>query len=233
MTPQVTEEQLKSLKLFSVYLQSYGAETATKEYYIEGCDVDWEDEQFQSPQISTSIDTYAKIDEVLSEIVESNNLIEESTTDCDLRGQLTIRIDCNTRTLEAYSMQWEYSSEDSSDSKTLDEISQEYDENTYNEVLRLFKEIGENGECEIKFQGGGDDGSIDEEMEINGSLEIVPKLIYDMVYQWLTDTGIDWYNNDGGQGSFVFTPKHSEIVLNIEQNYEESVDTPMEFVINF
>jgi len=233
MQPQVTPEQLKSLKLFTVYLQSYGAETATKEYYIEGCDVDWEDEQFQSPQISTSIDTYAKIDEVLKEIVEVNNLIEEATTDCDLRGQLTLRINCNARTLEAYSMQWEYSSEDSSDSKTLDEISQEYDENTYNEVLRLFKEIGENGEGEIKFQGGGDDGEIEEEIDINGSLEIVPKLIYDMVYEWLMKTGIDWYNNEGGQGSFIFIPNNGEITLVVEQNYEESVDTPMEFVIHF
>ena len=28
MQPQVTEEQLKSLKLFALYLNSYGAETA-------------------------------------------------------------------------------------------------------------------------------------------------------------------------------------------------------------
>jgi hypothetical protein len=65
MRPQVTEEQLKTLKLFSIYLQSYGAETAYKEYYIESCDLDWEDEQFQSPQTSISIETYSKIDEVL------------------------------------------------------------------------------------------------------------------------------------------------------------------------
>jgi hypothetical protein len=233
MRPQVTEEQLKSLKAFSLYCRSYGAETATKEYYIEGCQVDWEDEQFQSPQTSISINTYERINEVLNEIVETNELIENATTDCDLRGQLTIRIDCNERTLEAYAMQWEYSSEDSSDSKTLDEISEEYDEDTYNEVLRLFEEIGENGYGEIKFQGGGDDGEIENDITINGSLERVPKLIYDMVYQWLTNTGIDWYNNEGGQGSFIFRPKHSEIDLNIEQNYEEDVTVPLNFVIHF
>jgi len=233
MQPQVTEEQLKSLKLFSVYLQSYGAETATKEYYIEGCQVDWEDDTFQSPQISTSIETYAKIDEVLSEIVQANNLIEEATTDCDLRGQLTLRIDCDARTLEAYAMQWEYSTQDSSDSKTLEEISEEYDEETYNEVLRLFEQIGKNGQGEIKFQGGGDDGEIENEIEINGSLERVPKLIEDMVYEWLMNTGIDWYNNEGGQGSFIFVPNNGEIILEIGQNYEEDVNTPLEFVINF
>ena len=233
MQPQVTPEQLKSLKLFSVYLQSYGAETATKEYYIEGCDIDWEDEQFHSPQISTSIETYTKIDEVLKEIVESNNLIEEATTDCDLRGQLTIRIDCNERVLSAYAMQWEYSTQDSSDSKTLEEISEEYDEETYNEVLRLFEQIGENGQGEIKFQGGGDDGEIENEIEINGSLERVPKLIEDMVYEWLMNTGIDWYNNEGGQGSFIFVPNNGEIILEIGQNYEEDVNTPMNFEIHF
>ena len=233
MTPQVTEEQLKSLKLFSVYLQSYGAETATKEYYIEECRVDWEDEEFHSPQISTSIETYAKIDEVLSEIVQTNNLIEEATTDCDLRGQLTLRIDCDARTLEAYAMQWEYSTQDSEDSKTLQEISEEFSEETYNEVLRLFEQIGNDGEGIIQFQGGGDDGEIENDITINGSSERVPKLIEDMVYEWLMSTGIDWYNNEGGQGSFIFVPNNGEIILEIGQNYEEDVNTPLEFVINF
>lgn len=98
---------------------------------------------------------------------------------------------------------------------------------------RLFKEIGENGEGIIQFQGGGDDGEIEKNITINGSLERVPKLIYDMVYQWLIGTGIDWYNNEGGQGNFVFRPKHSEIVLNVEQNYEENVNVPMDFKIHF
>lgn len=233
MIPQVTPEQLKSLKVFSFYCRSYGAETATKEYYIESCDLDYEDENWHSPQTNISIETYDKIDEVLKEILETNQLIDNATTDCELRGQLTLRIDCDARTLEAYAMQWEYSFEESGDSKTLDEISQEYDEDTYNEVLRLFKQIGENGEGEIKFQGGGDNGEIEDRIDINGSLERVPKLIEDMVYEWLMNTGIDWYNNEGGQGSFIFRPRHSEIVLNVEQNYEESVDTPLNFVINF
>lgn len=233
MRPQVTEEQLKSLKAFSLYCRSYGAETANKEYYIESCDLDWEDDYFHSPDTNIPINTYERINEVLEEIIKTNELFENTTTDCDLRGQLTLEIDCIEKTLTASATQWEYSSEGSSDSKTLEEISEEYDEDTYNEVLRLFKEIGENGEGIIQFQGGGDDGEVEKNITINGSLERVPKLIYDMVYQWLIDTGIDWYNNDGGQGSFVFQPKESQIYLNIEQNYEESVNVPLNFVIHF
>jgi hypothetical protein len=46
MQPQVTDEQLKSLKHFSFYLQSYGAETAYKEYYIESGNVYYLDTNF-------------------------------------------------------------------------------------------------------------------------------------------------------------------------------------------
>ena len=233
MRPQVTEEQLKSLKLFSVYLQSYGAETASKDYSIDYCSLDWTEDGFDSPQTSINIETYQRIDETLYEIIEANNLFENSVTDCDNRGVLTIEIDCVNRTLTANAMEWSVSTEDSSETKTLEEISEEYDEDTYNEVLRMFEQIGENGNAVIQFQGGGDDGEIDDFIYINGSSVDTPKLINDMVYQWLTDTGIDWYNNEGGQGSFTFVPKDGEIVLEVGQNYEENVDVPLDFKIEF
>ena len=233
MQPQVTPEQLKSLKLFSVYLQSYGAKTATKDYNIESCEIEDEDDYFRSPETSISIETYDKIDEVLKEILETNELIDNATTDCDLRGQLEIEIDCIERTLTASATQWEFESNGFEFSKTLNEISQEYDEETYNEVLRIFELIGENGEGEARFQGGGDSGALDGDMYINGSSEDMPKLIEDMLYHWLEETNVDWYNNEGGQGSFIFNPSDSQIYLNLEQNYEENVNVPLDFKIHF
>jgi hypothetical protein len=233
MRPQVTEEQLKSLKLFAVYLNSYGAETASKEYYIESCSIDWTNDYFESPDTSIPLQTYEKINEVLDEIIETNELIERATTDCDLRGQLTIEIDCVNRIFMATAMQWEYSTDGRSDSKTLEEISQEFTVDMYNEVLRVFEQIGEDGEGLAKFQGGGDSGALDDYMEINGSDEKISPLLENMLYQWLENTGIDWYNNEGGQGSFLFDPKNSEIILEIEVNYEEAVDVPLNFEIRF
>jgi hypothetical protein len=233
MEPQITEEQKKSLTLFAYYCRSHGAETVYREYNIEYCEVEWYDTDFQSPNVSTSIEGYEKINTVLDEILAENNLIENATTDCDLRGNLTLDIDCVNKVLSVSAIEWQYSFNESGDSKTLEEISEEYDEETYNEVLRLFEQIGKNGQGEIKFQGGGDDGEIENEIDINGSLERVPKLIEDMVYEWLMNTGIDWYNNEGGQGSFIFVPNNGEIILEIGQNYEEDVNTPLEFVINF
>jgi len=233
MQPQITEEQLKSLKLFALYLNSYGAESATKDYYIESCDIEYEDDYFRSPDTSISIETYDKIDEVLKEILETNQLIYNATTDCDLRGQLEIEIDCVERTLTATATQWEFESKGFEFSKTLEEISEDYSEETYNEVLRIFEQIGENGEGEARFNGGGDSGALDGDIDINGSSEDMPQLIEDMLYKWLEETDIDWYNNEGGQGSFIFSPKDSEIYLNLEQNYEENVNVPLDFKIHF
>jgi Fe-S cluster assembly iron-binding protein IscA len=234
MRPQGTEEQLKSLKLFSVYLQSYGAITASKEYHIEYCSLDWEDEGFYSPQTSITIETYDKIEKVLNDIIETNELIENSVSDCDNRGQLIIEIDCVERILSASSVEWQLSTtEESGDSKTLDEISEEYDEPTYNEVLRLFEQIGENGEGMVEFQGGGDSGSLNDYMDINGSTEQVSPLIENMLYKWLENTGIDWYNNEGGQGNFIFNPNDGEIILEIGVNFEDDVATDMDFEIRF
>jgi hypothetical protein len=233
MQPKVTPEQLKSLKLFAAYLNSFGAETATKDYYIEYCQIEYEDDYFYSPQTSISIETYEKINEVLKEIIETNELIENATTDCDLRGNMELRIDCINRVLSAHGTQWEYETNESDFSKTLQEISEDYDEETYNEVLRLFEQIGEDGEGEVRFSGSGDSGALDDFIYINGAVEKIPQLIEDMAYQWLEETNLNWYDNEGGQGSFIFIPRHSEIVLTVGQNYEESVVTPLKFEIRF
>lgn len=233
MRPQVTEEQLKTLKLFAIYLQSYGAETATKTYYIENCDTEYEDDHFESPETNISIETYDKINEVLKEIVNINELIEKATTDCDLYGRLILEIDCVERILSARGIEWVNSVTERNDFKTLKEISDEVSEETYSEVLKIFEKIGENGEAVVRFQGSGDDGSLESEISINGNYEDISVPIMDMLYKWLEQTGIDWYNNEGGQGSFLFDSNNSEILLTIGINYEEESDVPLNFEIRF
>lgn len=233
MEPQITEEQKKSLTLFAYYCRSHGAETVYRDYSIEYCEVEWRDDDFQSADVSTSIEGYEKINTVLDEILTENNLIENATNDCELRGNLTIDIDCVNKVLEVRAEEWQYSSDGTSFSKDLNEIAEDFSEETYNEVLRIFEQINEGGEAEVRFNGGGDSGSLDDNMYINGSSESIPPLIEDMLYKWLEETGIDWYNNEGGQGSFLFDPKNSEIILEIETNYEETVSTISDFKIKF
>ena len=61
---------------------------------------------------------------------------------------------------------------------------------------------------EIRFAGSGDSGNIDE-IEIamvDGHVEPddLQKKLEDWAYSFLEGTGVDWQNNDGGQGTISF-----------------------------
>jgi len=49
------------------------------------------------------------------------------------------------------------------------------------------------------------------------------KAIEDIVYGYLEMTGVDWYNNDGGQGHFSINFQTGNIEFEVNQNYVESV----------
>lgn len=77
----------------------------------------------------------------------------------------------------------------------------------------------------IEFSGGGDSGSI-ENIEVDGEShgwserEAEPFLqqIEEFGYKHLEGTGVDWYNNDGGQGHIEFD------VSSVPYKFECSVD---------
>ena len=71
----------------------------------------------------------------------------------------------------------------------------------------------------VSFSGSGDDGSIGDIVKIdelsqniwegealdkNEEEENLKELVEDYCYAYLEGTGVDWYNNDGGQGTFLF-----------------------------
>lgn len=84
----------------------------------------------------------------------------------------------------------------------------------------------------IEFDGSGDSGSIHSIlMEKNGDTQLVTlepedfhKQVEDWGYQYLSGTGVDWYNNDGGYGEIIFdlTQVPFKFEASIEQRYTES-----------
>lgn len=69
----------------------------------------------------------------------------------------------------------------------------------------------------VNFNGSGDSGSIDEIYVVSSpdanvwegeDLANISKELKDDIesycYKYLEGTGVDWYNNEGGQGEFVF-----------------------------
>jgi len=61
---------------------------------------------------------------------------------------------------------------------------------------------------EIRYDGSGDSGSIDDVAEdLRGLCEDLGYHILNQHYQW------DWYNNDGGYGTVIITPDTDKITI--------------------
>jgi hypothetical protein len=81
-------------------------------------------------------------------------------------------------------------------------------------------EIPEDGILTARYNGGGDDGSLDGSFdEVNKS---VPGLMEDFCYTVLSNNFCGWENNEGGEGYFIFNFNDNTVTLyhteNIEQN---------------
>jgi hypothetical protein len=98
------------------------------------------------------------------------------------------------------------------------------------EILRALMSAGVKV-VTIEFAGSGDSGSIDsidvdfhddaKQPSLSDDLE---KLLEDFTYDYLAGTGVDWYNNEGGQGSIVFDLSQPPYTLgaSIDVNYTET-----------
>lgn len=227
MKPVVTEEQLKSLKLFSYYLQSHGIKNAEVEYYIDGCRIDWGGDRAYGD--GSSAELYDAIKETLEGIIESNDLAD--LDDCDNRGTLTIRIDCVERTLEADVYETVYGYNDLSDSVEISELEEDYSDvfKSLNELIEEIKSKGENTD-KVEFSGGGDSGDINGTTNNNIRLDNV---IVDYFYNWLENFYGGWEINEGSQGNFIIDTEEGMLYLDMTENTEEQQQHDIDFQIKF
>lgn len=91
-------------------------------------------------------------------------------------------------------------------------------------------EIPEDGILTTRYNGGGDDGSLDGSFdEIN---ESVPSLMEDFCYDKLSSEFGGWENNEGGEGYFIFNFNDNTITLYHTENIETG-DSNTLFETNF
>lgn len=114
-------------------------------------------------------------------------------------------------------------------------------------LIPVFEQL-EMGVIAVNFFGGGDSGSIDsidmdaehrsqrvnvveysrswENGTWHGQILEQEKSLYeaveDLVYDYLEETGVDWYNNDGGRGEFTIDVENRTIEASIDCYYTES-----------
>jgi len=213
---KLSEEQLKTLRLFSYYCGSHGAKTATLTVYLtEGGSVDWQDDVWHS-ETSTRIESYDKIDDLIDYIFNETDLMDYYQYDNS--GTLQFNIDVKERKMSIEGWHREYSTQDSgmqwSDSNNdFGDLKEDFD--------RFFEQMdGENGR--IEFNGSGDSGYLDDNIELsNGQSMDIPSFIESWCYDMLGSNYGGWEINEGSQGSFTINPSNKLIELYFEENIEE------------
>lgn len=225
----ITEEQAKTLKLFSYYAQSYGKKEVSKSIYTVDCVLDWEDNGWV--YAGSRIESYNAIDNVIDEIIEENDLLTKSVKDCDNKGTLTIDIDCVERTLSIYAYETVIDVEPSSSSLSLAELEEE-DESLTN--IFNYMKSADYTEGEVVFGGGGGDGNIEPFILYDGKIsERLPNKILDFFYEWISNHFYGWQNEEGSQGSFKINSDTEKLELELEVNVENSIDLGQVFYTDF
>ena len=229
--PQLTPEELKSLQVFAYYCRSNGADRVYTTIYLSACSRDWEDGYWYSNQVSRSIESYDKIDELVAKLVDDES-ITDRFTECDGSQRIEVEIDCKERILNIYAYETVYGSEPHGSTYDLEDIEYEYGEETLNAVEELFEELGDSY-ASVDFSGGGDDGYIEDFMVINGNQVDMSKQIEDLLYSMISSNFAGWENNEGAQGKWEFNPRDKTTFFDFNYNTEEERRVELNYEIRF
>ena len=158
--------------------------------------------------------------------------LSDSFTTCEGQQRIEIDIDCKKRILNISLSEIQYGEEPHSLLYNLDEIKEEYPEETYNQVVELFESLN-GSEGSVYFSGGGDDGYIDDFMTVDGNQISLPASIEDMLYTMINGNFAGWENNEGAQGNWVFDPIDKQIEFDFNYNTEDWVSVGSDYQIQF
>lgn len=223
----LTDEQKKTLKLFSYYCMSYGAEEVENNVWFQYGDVDWDEDYWTivKPSSSSHIEGYDKIEELKETIIEDNNLLEVAD-DIDYYANIQFGIDCRERILTIKAWQQVMNSESHSITRNV----KEYE--SLNEFVDKMKSDGYRV-GEISFEGSGDSGYVDNTLMLEGDETIeVPSEVEDFCYDMLSEFP-GWEINEGSQGYFYFDFESGEVELNYEQNFTDNEQIDFGLIAKF
>lgn len=223
----VTDEQAKTLKLFTYYAQGYGKKEVNTLINTQDCQEDWRDDEWYGD--GSNLESYEAIDNCINQIIEEHDLFEKLMSDCDNRGQLKINIDCVERTLEINASETKFDTNSSSDMLELSDLENE-------DLIKIFNYMKSKKYSEgvITFAGGGDSGEIESRIEYDGKFtEQIPKDLMEFFYEWLENHFGGWEINEGSQGRFVFNADEGNLELLFEENTEEQYGLGQVFYAKF
>ena len=230
---ELTEKEIKTLKLFSYYVQSQGCKEAECDlyFYDNGYDIDnyYLTNNWGCKKQGGKFEIYESIEELLTKIIEELEISDLLDEDEPGSGTLEISIDAVERKMEFRVFE---TVRINNEMGTSIEVTKE----DYPEVEEFFKMLEDRGitQGEVTFDGGGDSGEISSYMSISGGRdEQIPAKVEDFLYNFLGNFYGGWEINEGSHGDFTFYIKTREVVLNFNEHSEDNEDRGKVLHIDF
>jgi len=111
-----------------------------------------------------------------------------------------------------------WTEEGPSEGEEWDDVIDEWEKEGLLEDLQ----IPEDGVLEVKYQGGGDSGYIEDSFEYPNSDQVIPEGITNWCYEQLERNFAGWEINEGSQGHFKLDFKNKTVILQHTYNNDES-----------
>jgi hypothetical protein len=222
----LTPEEKKYLSKVSRYLNSLGIQYGELQFDLDG-------EESYLPEITSdeipSIFNYNHmasvpdgLEPIILKIVNSLGNIDlyenlPSYVDYVNFQSYEIIIDCKRNEIAVvHNIGW--TEEGASEGEEWDDVIDEWEK----EGLLKDLQIPEDGVLEIKYQGGGDSGYIEDSFEYPNSGQVIPEEITNWCYEQLEHNFAGWEINEGSQGHFKLDFKNGTVILQHTYNNDES-----------
>jgi hypothetical protein len=226
MKIELSPEEKKTLRLFSLYIQSHSlTKKSTISIYYDGDgNFDYQDTMY-ADKGNVEISLYPKVEKLIDKIINQIDW-DYFTEGYDEINQVRIDLEFDTTDntieicfwLRINDVQY-YSSEDwipESAKNIVDTLSDKCDI------------------VEIDFSGGGDSGYIEDVISCNNRTfnNLITQEFGDFLYNMLSEYG-GWEINEGSQGKFEINFKDNVVILQIGLNSEDDMKSEKRIVINF
>lgn len=193
---KLSDRDVKTLQLFSMYVQSYGSKVVRTEIEVSyDGEIYHEIYGWSGDGSRITIPSYDVIDELILRIINEEDITENYFNREDDRGRIVPIINTNDKSL-TFSADVYVQNEERVGGTLKGDAIPEFVLNWMRETLE--SENYKTGT--IHYEGGGDSGYMESDMIVNDGKRVsYPSSLEDWLIERVTDYG-DWYNNEGGQG---------------------------------
>ena len=224
---KLSNKDIRTLQLFSMYIQSYGSKVVRTDISVDYEGVDFRLDSWRGDGSLITIPSYDEINDLIKRIIKEEN-IAENYFGGEGRGYITPIINANDKSL-TFSVDMYVMNEDSVGGTIEGDDIPEFVLNW----IRNMRETKDYKTGTIYYEGGGDNGYLEDNILVNGkSYFTYPTNIDNWLTNRVTDYG-DWYNNEGGYGEININFVEETVTIEGGLYYEDTDILRVEYYASF